>query len=186
MLYEVSDPPLTTGRTLRVALRNSLFGENAIKSLQCAQTITMLHVSRVPSTRFQRSPEAILQQNILDSTEIVHHTSEIHLRSLQIPLVPFSSTTINRNSARGLCRAVESTSSTSVAYQASFALYSTSPPHSVAITSFTIAARSSHVLQYILSFTNGRDKAIPVLQRFAGSSLSRSNVHANADENVQR
>jgi hypothetical protein len=71
MLYKVSDSPSTTERTLRVALRNSPFGEHAMKSLQRAYTIIMLHVSGVSSIRFQRSLEAIVEQKILDLNEII-------------------------------------------------------------------------------------------------------------------
>jgi len=82
MLYKVSDSLSTTERTLRVALRNSPFGEHAMKSLQRVYTIIMLHVSGVSSIRFQRSLEAIVEQKILDLTEIIQHPSEIHLHSM--------------------------------------------------------------------------------------------------------
>ena len=108
IVYKVPDSPLTTGTTLKIALQNSLFDEKSIKYLQRVQILTMLRISGV-SSNITEDPEMStikLQHEALTVSEIIQHTSEIHLRALQTPPIAFSSA-INREPVRALCRAVE-------------------------------------------------------------------------------
>ncbi|KAF4626106.1 hypothetical protein G7Y89_g12055 [Cudoniella acicularis] len=114
--YKIADSPLTTRRTMKVALLKSPFCEKAIQSLQYVQTLTMLVISGIDSglpTLPIQEPERITGQKSLTLLEIIQHTSDIYARALQTPPIPFSSR-VNWDSIRAICRAVESPANDSV------------------------------------------------------------------------
>ena len=116
MFYKISDSPLTTGRTLKMALRDSSFCERSIRYLQWAQIITMLRMSgaRLASNinvdddeQENYEPETKMGHGTINLFQIIQQTSDIYIAALQTPPIPFSSR-INRKSAKALCQAVES------------------------------------------------------------------------------
>jgi hypothetical protein len=110
ILYKISDSPLTVGGALKIALKDSPFGERGIRYLQRAQMMTMHRVSGASSSYFEGEPEVPkveIEHHIPTLFEIIQKTSDIYLGALQTPPIPFSSP-MNRKSTRALCRAVES------------------------------------------------------------------------------
>jgi hypothetical protein len=105
--YKIPDSPLTTSRTVKIALLNSPFCDNAIKRLQLMQTLTMLAKSGVRIDHRVEAAECNTNFENLTLLDIVQHSSEIYARALHTPPIPFSSR-VNMNSIRALCRAVES------------------------------------------------------------------------------
>jgi hypothetical protein len=108
--YKTVDSPLTAGRTLKIALKDSPFGERGIRYLQRAQMMTMIRISGAASSDFEDEPEPCEAEVEYDTPtlfQIIQKTSDIYVGTLQIPPTPFSSP-VNRKSTRALCRAVES------------------------------------------------------------------------------
>ncbi|KAH8684511.1 hypothetical protein BGZ60DRAFT_397709 [Tricladium varicosporioides] len=105
--YKLADSPLTSMRTLKVALSNSPFCEASITCLQRAQSLTIHVMSGNRSYPSAQEPETTTEHGRLNLLEIIQHTSQIYERALLTPPMPFSSR-INRNSVVALCQAVES------------------------------------------------------------------------------
>lgn len=112
MYYKVADSPLTTKRTMKIALKESSFGDRGIRYLQRAQMITMHRIAGTSCSYAEYKndlyePETRMEQNISTLFRIIQQTSDIYLGALQTPPIPFSSS-INRKSAIALCQGVES------------------------------------------------------------------------------
>jgi hypothetical protein len=107
---KIADSPLNAGRTLKIALKGSHFGQKGIAYLQRAQILTMLRLSGGSSSDFvdeTEFSEAGTEHHNSKLFQVIQQTSVIYFGALQTPSIPFSSP-VNRMSIREVCRAVES------------------------------------------------------------------------------
>jgi hypothetical protein len=107
---KIADSPLNAGRTLKIALKGSHFGQKGIAYLQRAQILTMLRLSGGSSSDFvdeTEFSEAGTEHHNSKLFQVIQQTSVIYFGALQTPSIPLSSP-VNRMSIREVCRAVES------------------------------------------------------------------------------
>jgi hypothetical protein len=97
---------------MKIALKESSFGERGIKYVQRAQMITMHRIAGTSCSYSEYmhdlyEPETRMDQETSTLFQIIQQTSDIYLGALQTPPIPFSSP-INRKFTLPLCKAVES------------------------------------------------------------------------------
>jgi hypothetical protein len=97
---------------MKIAVKESAFGERETRYLQRAQMITMHRIAgtNCSNTYYKHDyyqPNTTLRQDTSTLFRIIQQTSDIYLGALQTPPIPFSSS-VNRNSTIALCQAVES------------------------------------------------------------------------------
>ena len=97
---------------MKIALKESPFGERGARYLHRAQIITMHRIAGT-SCNFSEykhdpyEPETRMDQDTSALFRVIQQTSDIYLGALQTPRIPFSSP-INRKTTVALCQAVES------------------------------------------------------------------------------